>query len=81
VRRNCLPSGWPTAEFISVSAGKACPTSEKADKAKFAFLHFSEIRFSDALHADVCYCYACDIGDRPTRWRRGRKPRPERMGA
>jgi hypothetical protein len=36
VRRNCSPSGWPTAEFISVSAGKACPTSEKADEKKFS---------------------------------------------
>ena len=36
MRRNCSPSGWPTAEFISVLAGKACSTSENSVIAKFA---------------------------------------------
>jgi hypothetical protein len=41
VRRNCSPSGWPTAEFISVLAGKACSTSENSVKRKFNFGEFT----------------------------------------
>jgi hypothetical protein len=53
VRRNCSPSGWPTAEFTSVSAGKACPTSEKGDSRNFATPWNAQVGFSQVGSLEV----------------------------